>query len=77
VPDESLDGLITVNTIYFVSDLQPALAEIRRVLRPDARAVIAVGDPERMAKLPLPRTASGCGWCPSWSMLRPALACVW
>jgi len=32
--NESLDGLITVNTAYFVEDLEGAFREIARVLRP-------------------------------------------
>ena len=50
--DASLDGLITVNTIYFVADLDAALRELARTLTPSGRAVIAIGDPDAMAKLP-------------------------
>lgn len=48
----SLDALITVNTIYFVDDLDRAFAEIARVLRPGATAVVGLGDPEAMAGMP-------------------------
>ncbi|MBF6386782.1 class I SAM-dependent methyltransferase [Nocardia farcinica] len=51
-PDRSLDALITVNTLYFVPELDRACAELARVLRPGGRAVVAVGDPTDMAKLP-------------------------
>jgi len=50
--DGSVDALITVNTVYFISELDAACAEITRVLRPGGRAVIGIGDPEVMAKLP-------------------------
>ncbi|MEV6562513.1 methyltransferase domain-containing protein [Nocardia sp. NPDC051756] len=50
--DSSLDAIITVNTIYFIPDLDEAFAELARVLRPDGRAVICIGDPAAMAKLP-------------------------
>jgi SAM-dependent methyltransferase len=51
--DDSLDGLITTNTVYFVDDLERAFAEIARVLRPTGRAVIGIGDPEKMQAMPV------------------------
>lgn len=57
LPDESLDALITVNTVYFVADLERAFGEIARVLRPTGRVVIGVGDPDAMADMPV--TAHG------------------
>ncbi len=57
LPDDSLDALITINTVYFVSELDRALAEIARVLRPTGTAVIGVGDPAVMAAMPV--TAHG------------------
>jgi arsenite methyltransferase len=53
----SLDAAITVNTIYFVENLEQAVAEIARVLRPDGTVVIGVGDPVAMAGMPF--TAHG------------------
>jgi len=50
--DESLDAAITVNTVYFVSDLDTASAEIARVLRPGGQVVVGVGDQDAMARLP-------------------------
>jgi ubiquinone/menaquinone biosynthesis C-methylase UbiE len=50
--DKSLDAAITVNTVYFVSDLDAVCTELARVLRPGARAVLGLGDPEAMARLP-------------------------
>lgn len=55
--DKSLDAAITVNTVYFVSDLDAVCTELARVLRPGARAVLGVGDPEAMGRLPF--TANG------------------
>lgn len=57
LPDGSLDALVTVNTVYFVADLERAFAEMARVVRPDGRVVIGVGDPASMATLPF--TAHG------------------
>jgi arsenite methyltransferase len=50
--DSSLDGVVTVNTLYFLSDLGPALTEMRRVLRPGGRLVIGLNDPAAMRKMP-------------------------
>ncbi|WP_372512970.1 methyltransferase domain-containing protein [Mycobacterium cookii] len=50
--DGSLDAAISVNTAYFVSDVDAACAELARVLRPGGRAVLGIGDPAAMARLP-------------------------
>jgi ubiquinone/menaquinone biosynthesis C-methylase UbiE len=50
--DGSVDALITVNTVYFISELDPACRELARVLRPGGRAVIGIGDPDVMTRLP-------------------------
>jgi arsenite methyltransferase len=50
--DGSVDALITVNTVYFISELDAACGELARVLRPGGRAVIGIGDPDVMARLP-------------------------
>lgn len=52
VESASLDALITVNTIYFLADLDQAFGEMHRVLRPSGRAVIGIGDPDAMASMP-------------------------
>lgn len=57
LPQASLDAVLTVNTIYFVADLEHAFRELRRVLRADGRAVIGLADPAAMAAMPF--TASG------------------
>ncbi|MDT5018728.1 MAG: arsenite methyltransferase [Mycobacterium sp.] len=50
--DGSVDALITINTVYFISELDAACGELARVLRPGGRAVIGIGDPDVMARLP-------------------------
>lgn len=52
LPDATLDAAITVNTVYFVPDLDAACAELARVLRPKGRLVVGIGDPDVMAKAP-------------------------
>lgn len=41
---ESLDGALTVNTVYFWPRLERGLAELARVLRPGAMLVLAIRD---------------------------------
>ncbi|MET8654780.1 class I SAM-dependent methyltransferase [Nocardia aurea] len=50
--DDSLDAAITVNTVYFLTDLDAACAELVRVVRPGGRVVVGIGDPDAMAKMP-------------------------
>src|SRR5215207_296372 len=50
--DASLDGAITLNTIYFVADLDRAFSELARALKASGHAVIGLGDPEWMSTLP-------------------------
>ena len=65
--EDSVDAIITVNTFYFLEDPRPALREIARVLRPGGRVVIGIGDPDEMARVPSPPTASTCDRWPSSS----------
>lgn len=44
----SLDGIITTHTIYFVSDLERAFAELADALKSSGEAVIGFGDPAAM-----------------------------
>ena len=53
----SLDGAITLNTLYFIPDLAGALQELARVLKPSGQLVIGLGDPNQMARQPV--TAHG------------------
>jgi arsenite methyltransferase len=50
--DGALDGWISLNTIYFVSDLAPAARELARVLAPSGRGILGVADPQWMARQP-------------------------
>ncbi|MBF6171762.1 class I SAM-dependent methyltransferase [Nocardia blacklockiae] len=50
--DAGVDAAITVNTVYFVTELDRACAELARVLRPGGRLVIGIGDPDAMARMP-------------------------
>lgn len=50
--DGTLSGVLTVNTIYFVAELQDAFTELARVIAPSGRIVVGVADPETMTKLP-------------------------
>lgn len=52
LPNSSVDAVVSTNTIYFVADLDAALSELARVLRPKGRLALGVGDPAAMAKMP-------------------------
>jgi arsenite methyltransferase len=45
---ESLDGILSVNTIYFVDDLDRALGELARTLKSSGRLALGIGDPQAM-----------------------------
>jgi SAM-dependent methyltransferase len=53
--DNALDGIITVNTIYFVAELNCAFTELARVVRRSGRAIVGLADPDVMAKMPFTR----------------------
>ena len=48
--DGQLSGVITVNTIYFVPELDRACAELVRVVNTSGRIVIGLVDPDAMAE---------------------------
>ena len=50
--DGSINGAITINTIYFIADLDRAFAELARVVAPSGRVVVGIGDPQMMARIP-------------------------
>jgi len=56
--DASLDGAMTLNTLYFLTDaeLPQALKEVTRVLAPHGLAVVGVGEPSAMSRLPFTAT---------------------
>jgi ubiquinone/menaquinone biosynthesis C-methylase UbiE len=45
LPDTSVDGVVSVDALHFAPDRDAALREIRRVLRPGARAVFTAATP--------------------------------
>lgn len=49
--DGEVDRVLTVNTVYFWPDLHAAFEEIRRVLAPSGRLVIAIRDGAVMTKV--------------------------
>jgi arsenite methyltransferase len=55
--DGSIWGAITVNTIYFIAELDRVFSELARVITNDGRVVVGIGDPENMAHMPM--TAHG------------------
>jgi arsenite methyltransferase len=50
--DSALNGVITVNTIYFVAELDPAFTELARVVGSAGRIVVGLADPDAMARMP-------------------------
>jgi arsenite methyltransferase len=51
--DGSVQGAITVNTIYFIAELDSVFSELARVITNDGRVVVGIGDPENMAHMPM------------------------
>jgi SAM-dependent methyltransferase len=49
--DGAVDSVLTVNTVYFWSDLGAAFGEVRRVLAPGGRLVVAIRDMKVMQRL--------------------------
>jgi arsenite methyltransferase len=47
--DRSIQGVITINTIYFVAELDRAFSELARVITSSGRVVVGIRDPEVMA----------------------------
>jgi ubiquinone/menaquinone biosynthesis C-methylase UbiE len=52
-PDQTFDKVFTVNTLYFFQHPLDELAEIRRVMKPNAKFVIGIRSKESMEKLPM------------------------
>ncbi|WP_280393625.1 class I SAM-dependent methyltransferase [Nocardia brasiliensis] len=50
--DQSVDAAICIHTLYFVSDLHAACAELVRIIRPRGRLIVGIGDPDSMADMP-------------------------
>jgi arsenite methyltransferase len=51
--DGSVTGAITINTIYFIADLDRVFSELARVISSSGRVVVGIGDPENMAHMPM------------------------
>jgi ubiquinone/menaquinone biosynthesis C-methylase UbiE len=51
--DASVDGIVCVNAVYFVEDLEAAFGEVARVLAPAGRFVLGVADPAAMSHNPV------------------------
>jgi arsenite methyltransferase len=51
--DGSIQGAITVNTIYFIAELDRVFSELARVITGPGRVVMGIGDPENMANMPM------------------------
>ncbi|MCB9763070.1 MAG: methyltransferase domain-containing protein [Alphaproteobacteria bacterium] len=50
-PDDHVDGVMSVNTVYFWPDLEAGLAGLRRLLRPGGRLVLSIGDPKELEEM--------------------------
>ena len=50
--DGSIQGAITINTIYFIPELDRVFSELARVIARPGRVVVGIGDPEMMARIP-------------------------
>ncbi|WP_425171781.1 class I SAM-dependent methyltransferase [Mycobacterium sp.] len=50
--DGALNGILTVNTIYFIAELDCAFTELARVVGSSGRIVIGLADPDAMARMP-------------------------
>jgi SAM-dependent methyltransferase len=70
--DGSVQGAVTVNTIYFIAELDRVLAELARVVSSGSRVVVGIGDPANMARMPM--TAYGYRLRPVDDVVRVAKA---
>jgi hypothetical protein len=52
---QTQNAIVTINTIYFIADLDRAFAELTRVIATSGRAVVGIGDPRMMASIPTTR----------------------
>jgi SAM-dependent methyltransferase len=50
--DGTLNGILTVNTVYFIPELHEAFSELARVVASSGRIVVGVADPVVMAGMP-------------------------
>ena len=52
LPDRSIDRAVSLNSLYFWPDIDAALAELARVVRPGGRLLLGFEPPEELAKWP-------------------------
>ena len=50
--DASLQSAITINTIYFIPELDRAFSELARIIARRGKVVVGIGDPQMMARIP-------------------------
>lgn len=50
--DSALNAVLTVNTIYFIAELDRAFTELARVVGSPGRIVVGLADPAAMARMP-------------------------
>jgi SAM-dependent methyltransferase len=83
LPDASADGVISIDALPFAPDRDAALRELRRVLRPGARAVFTAATPAddqlpgRSATGPWPERVAGAGLELDHDELRPEVPGFW
>jgi ubiquinone/menaquinone biosynthesis C-methylase UbiE len=51
--DGSIEGAITINTMYFIAELDRAFSELARILAGSGRLAVGIGDPNAMARMPM------------------------
>ena len=51
--DASIQGAVTINTMYFIAELDRAFSELARVITSSGRVVVGIGDPDAMARMPM------------------------
>lgn len=52
IPDSSVDRAVSVNSLYFWPDIEGALAEIARAVKPGGRLTLCFEPPEELRKWP-------------------------
>jgi ubiquinone/menaquinone biosynthesis C-methylase UbiE len=53
IENASVQGAISINTIYFIAELDRMFAELARVITNTGRVVVGIGDPKNMAHMPM------------------------
>jgi SAM-dependent methyltransferase len=66
--DGSFDTVFSFTSLYYVPDVQPAIAEIARVLRPSGVAIIELGNSRSLATLINAISHRLYGWAKSYAI---------